>query len=33
MSLAGGGELNTSIATVDEHLQTIGAESFARFER
>ena len=25
--------LNISIATVDEHLQTIGAESFAKFER
>ena len=28
-----GRELNTCIATVDEYLQTIGAESFARFER
>ena len=26
-------ELNPCIATVDEHLQTIGAESFARLER
>lgn len=28
-----GGGFNISIATVDEHLQTIGAESFAKFER
>ena len=26
-------ELNPCIATVNEHLQTIGAESFARLER
>jgi len=27
------GEFNRSIATVDEQLQTIGAKSFAEFER
>ena len=28
-----GRELNACVATVDEHLQTVGAESLARFER